>query len=75
MPDRPAVRQRRLRSRISEVVAMAGPESGHDRPGGTRTVGVARHQRAGASDKMTIGVTYEGALGKLITTRAISGRS
>jgi len=34
MPDRPAVRQRRLRSRISEVVAMAGPESGHDRPGG-----------------------------------------
>jgi hypothetical protein len=28
-----------------------------------------------ASDKMTIGVTYEGALGKLITARAISGCS
>jgi hypothetical protein len=38
-------------------------------------VGVARHQRAGHPIKMTIGVTYEGALGKLITARAISGRS
>src|SRR5215469_973177 len=30
----PAVRQGRLRSRIREVAVMAGPESGHDRPGG-----------------------------------------
>jgi hypothetical protein len=27
-------------------------------------VGVARHQRAGHPHKMTIGVTYDGALGK-----------
>jgi len=74
MPDRPAVRQRRLRSRISEVVAMAGPESGHDRPGGgDQWVSLAIS--APGIRKMTIGVTYEGALGKRITARAISGRS
>jgi hypothetical protein len=53
---------------------MAGPESGHDRPGGgDQWVSLAIS--APGTDKMTIGVTSEGALGKLITARAISGRS
>src|SRR3954471_7847346 len=60
MPDRPPVRQRRLRSRISEVVAMAGPSRGTTDPqeanSGCRSPSARR-----APDKMTIGVTCEDA--------------